>query len=65
MLYVGSRKKAMFYATEPIIQLEDKNAQLHLLIEAKASKVVLTECCLQSIIEVHKFVCSKTQLCQK
>ena len=45
--------------------LKKDNAQLRLLVRIKIAKVVLTEGYLQSIIEMHKFVCSKTQSCQK
>lgn len=45
--------------------LKTDNAQLRLLVRIKIAKVVLTEGYLQSIIEMHKFVCSKTQLRQK
>lgn len=41
------------------------NAQLCLLVGVKIAIVVLTEGYLQSIIEMHKFVCSKTQSRQK
>ena len=45
--------------------LKADNAQLRLLVRIKNAKVVLTEGNLQSIIEMHKFVCSKTQSRQK
>ena len=45
--------------------LKPANAQLRLLVGIKITKVVLTEDYFQSIIEMHKFVCSKTQSRQK
>ena len=44
------------------MQTKTDNAQLRLLVWIKITKVVLTEGYLQSIIEMHKFICSKTQL---
>ena len=46
-------------------KLKTGNAQLRLLVGIKIAKVVLTESYLQSIIEMHKFVCSKAQSRQK
>ena len=46
-------------------KLKTGYAQLRLLVGLKIAKVVLTEGNLQSIIEMHKFVCSKTQSRQK